>query len=147
MRKALIALTTLLAIGLGTAVVAQAQSPQPVDATLTLKEGSVAAGIGFSWGSGTLSYKGQDYPVSVEGLTVGTVGIAEATASGKVYNLKQLKDFDGIYTAAKAGLTVAGGGSVTVMRNQNGVGIDLISTTEGAKITLGDAGVKLKIKQ
>ena len=44
--------------------------------------GSVAAGIGFSWGGGTLTYRGKRYPVSVDGLTVGSVGYSKATASG-----------------------------------------------------------------
>jgi len=40
------------------------------DAILQLSGGSIAAGIGFSWGSGTLTYKGKDYPVSVNGLSL-----------------------------------------------------------------------------
>jgi hypothetical protein len=35
------------------------------NATLTLSEGSVAAGIGFNWGKGTLSFQGNTYPVTV----------------------------------------------------------------------------------
>src|SRR4029077_4003925 len=38
------------------------------DATLQLGSGAVAAGLGISWGQGTLSYKGKQYPVSVSGL-------------------------------------------------------------------------------
>ncbi len=32
------------------------------DATLRLSGGSFALGIGVNWGSGTLTYKGKDYP-------------------------------------------------------------------------------------
>jgi hypothetical protein len=42
-------------------------SHEKPDATLSLTEGSVAVGIGFSWGKGTLSYKGKTFPVNVEG--------------------------------------------------------------------------------
>ena len=143
MKKTLIALTTVLTLALVTSAV---RAEQP-DATLELHEGSVAAGIGFSWGSGTLTYQGKTYPVSVEGLSVGSVGIASATASGKVYGLKSLNDFNGNYTAVSAGLTAAGGGSVAVLRNQNGVAIELVSTTQGVKVTLATSGVKLQIKQ
>jgi hypothetical protein len=146
MKKVLIALTTALTLALAVCAARAGEEKQP-DATIELKEGSVAAGIGFSWGSGTLTYKGKTYPVSVEGLSVGSVGIAQATASGKVYGLKDIKDFDGNYTAATAGLTAAGGGSATVMKNQNGVSIELVSTTQGVKVTLAASGVKLKIKQ
>ena len=60
--------------------------------------------------------------------------------------MKELKDFDGTHTAVGAGLTAAGGGAIATMRNQNGVTINLVSTTQGVKITLGAAGVSMKIK-
>jgi hypothetical protein len=125
---------------------AQAKAKAP-DATLQLREGSVAAGIGFSWGGGTLTFRGKRYPVKVDGLSVGSVGISRATASGSVYNLKSLNDFNGTYTAVGAGAAVAGGGSVSTMQNQNGVRINLRATTQGVKFTLGAAGVNLQIQQ
>ena len=146
MHKLILALTTALALGLATITAAPASdAPQP-DATLALTEGSVAAGIGFSWGGGTLTYQGKTYPVSIDGLTVGSLGIAEAKATGKVFGLKNLSDFDGVYTAAKLGATVGGGGDLTTMKNGRGVTIELNATTEGVKFTAGPGGVKLKIK-
>ena len=44
------------------------------DATLRLSGGSFALGIGVNWGSGTLTYRGKNYPVKVKGLSVGRVG-------------------------------------------------------------------------
>jgi hypothetical protein len=120
---------------------------KPPDATLQLREGSVAAGLGFSWGGGTLTFHGKRYPVSVEGLSVGSVGISRATAAGNVFNLKKLEDFNGNYTGVGAGATVAGGGSISTMQNQNGVRITLRATSRGVKFTLGGSGVKLQIKQ
>lgn len=117
------------------------------DATIRLTSGSVAAGIGWSWGSGVLTYKGKEYPISVKGLSLGKVGITKATASGEVFHLKTLKDFDGNYTAAGAGITLAGGRSAVTMKNQNGVRVRVISTNKGADITLGGGGVELKIKK
>jgi len=141
----------LLTLAMATALVfsvsaAHAASKPAPDATVKLKEGSIAAGIGFSWGSGTLHYKGKTYPLSVTGLSVGSVGIDKATASGKVFGLKDIKNFDGIYTAVDAGATAAGGGSAAVMKNQNGVRIELLSTTQGVSLTLAAEGVSLKIK-
>jgi hypothetical protein len=78
---------------------AVAQDKQP-DATVELTQGQVAVGIGWSWGEGVLTYKGQKYPVTVQGLSVIDVGITKATAFGKVYGLKNLEDFNGNYTAA-----------------------------------------------
>ncbi len=123
---------------------AAAQAKKP-DATLTLSEGTVAAGIGFKWGKGTLTYKGKRHPVKVEGLSVGEVGVTRATAVGDVFNLKKLEAFDGNYAAAGAGATIAGGADVTAMKNQNGVVIEMKSTTQGASLTLAAEGLKLSV--
>jgi hypothetical protein len=117
------------------------------DATVELSEGSVAAGIGFTWGKGTLTYQGKKYPVKVEGLSVGEVGITRATARGQVYDLKKLADFSGNYTAGGVGATVGGGGGATVMRNQNGVVIEMVSTTQGANLKIAASGLKLTVQQ
>jgi len=138
------ALMAVAALGLALSV---AQAEETPDATLKLSGGSVAAGIGFSWGGGTLTYKGKDYPVSVKGLSVGDVGATKIEASGSVYNLKKLEDFDGNYTAAAAGATVAGGASASTMKNQNGVKINLVSTTQGLKFALAAGGVDMKISE
>jgi len=125
----------------------QAAKEGKPDATLRLSGKSVAAGIVFSWGKGTLTYKGKDYPVSVKGLSLGKVGISGVTASGEVHNLKNLQDFDGNYTAAGAGITLAGGGTAIAMKNQNGVRVVLHATTRGVDLTIGGAGVDMAIKK
>src|SRR5512134_1655705 len=69
MRRAVVALVvtgSLVSLLVG---LAGAQAKKP-DATLTLSEGSVAVGIGFSWGKGTVTYKGKRYSFKVEGLSV-----------------------------------------------------------------------------
>lgn len=142
--KRIMGFITVAVLSLGLSV-AQAQKETP-DATIKLSSGSVAAGIGFSWGSGTLTYQGQTYPIDVKGISVGDVGISKIEATGKVYNLKNLDDFNGNFTAAEAGMTLAGGGVVSVMKNQNGVKVELVATTRGVEFTLGVSGVAMKIK-
>jgi hypothetical protein len=146
MRRAIIALFVVggLVSLLSGHAAAQAKK---ADATLALSEGSVAVGIGFSWGKGTLTYQGKNYPVKVEGLAVGEVGINRATASGNVYDLKKLEDFSGTYTAVGAAGTVGGGAGISTMRNQNGVVIDLKSTTQGASLKLAAEGLRLTLQQ
>ena len=124
-----------------------AQAEDNPDATLKLSGGSVAVGIGYSWASGMLTYEGKEYPVSVKGLSIGDVGITNVEASGSVYHLKSLADFDGNYTAAAAGATIAGGGSALTMKNQNGVSVNLVSTTQGLKFALAVSGVDMKVKK
>ena len=135
----------VVAVGALVAALAGVSSAQAQKATLTLSDGSVAAGIGFSWGKGTLAYAGKTYPVKVEGLSVGEIGISRATARGTVSNLTKLDDFSGNYVAVGAGATAAGGADLAVMRNQNGVVIELQSTTQGASLKLGAEGLRLTL--
>jgi len=132
---------------LGLALTAAEAKSRTPNATLRLTGGSVAAGVGVDWGRGTLTYQGKTYPVAVKGLSVGDVGVTSIEASGKVFNLKKLSDFDGNYTAVGAGLTAAGGAGVAAMKNQNGVTVELVSTTRGVDIALGGAGVDMKINK
>ena len=135
---------TIAALGFALSV---AQAQDTPDATLKLKGGSVAVGIGYSWAAGDLTYKGKTYEVEVNGISVGDVGITSADGSGSVYHLAKLSDFDGNYTAAGTGVTVAGGASASIMKNQNGVEIRLVSTTQGVKFAFGAAGVSMKAKK
>ena len=73
---------TAAVLSLGLAV-AQAQE-ETSDATIKLSSSSVAAGIGFSWGSGTLTYQGKTYPIEVNAISIGDVGITKVEATGKV---------------------------------------------------------------
>ena len=82
----------MVALLCGSAVAQDAKKP---DATVKLSEGTVAVGIGWSWGKGVLTYQGKTYPFKVEGLTVGEVGVTKAEATGDVFNLKKLEDFNG----------------------------------------------------
>ncbi len=122
-----------------------AQEEKP-DATLKLSKGQVAVGIGWSWGEGVLTFKGKRYPFKVDGLSVVDVGITKATAVGKVYHLNKLSDFNGTYTAAAAEATIGGGAGASTMKNQNGVVINLVSTTQGVNFKLAGEGSKFTLK-
>lgn len=137
----------LLVIGGMTGLTGAATKQAQPDATLRLKGGSFAAGIGFSWGSGTLTYKGKDYPISVNGVSLGKVGITGSSATGEVYNLKRLQDFNGHYNAGGAGMTIAGGRNAVAMSNQNGVKVLLASTSRGVDVTLAGGGVDMRLKK
>ncbi len=136
-------LVLVIALSLFGSVFAQEEKP---DATLKLSKGQVAVGIGWSWGDGVLTFKGKNYPFKVGGLSVVDVGITKANAVGKVYHLKKLSDFNGTYTGAAAEGTVGGGAGVSTMKNQNGVVIDLQSTTQGVNFKLAGEGVKFTLK-
>jgi len=71
--------------------------------------------------------------------------VTRVTGSGTVRNLSKLTDFSGNYVSISAGATVAGGGSVTSLRNQNGVVIEGISTAQGVRLTLAPGGVSITL--
>jgi outer membrane immunogenic protein len=133
-----IASLSLMASGLA----AQAQPP---DATLRVHTVSIAAGAGYSWGGGIVTYQGHEYPCRIDGLAVGAVGISSVDAIGTVYHLTHIEDFSGDDLAVSAGALLAGGGDVATMRNQHGVVIALIGTSQGAKIMLAVQGVKIAL--
>ena len=120
------------------------------DATLRLSGGSFALGIGFRWGSGTLSYKGKDYPVKVNGLSVGKVGMTSVSAHGEVFNLKHLQDFNGHYNVGAAGtrgVTLGSGKAGTLMTNQAGVIVRLSTTQKGVDVNATGGGVDMQIQR
>src|ERR1700741_3818265 len=65
------------------------------DATVSLKGGSVAAGIGYTWGHGELVYKDIPHRFTIKGVSIVDVGATEYTAAGHVYHLNKLEDFAG----------------------------------------------------
>ena len=117
------------------------------DGTIELSGGKVAAGVGYSWGSGTLFFHGKRYPLNVSGVSLGSAGVNEYTASGTVTGLTTPQDINGIFTAAGAGLTLGGGAGITEMENNNGVTIDLNSTSEGLSATVAVKGVQISLAE
>ncbi len=142
-----IVLTAALAVvALGWTAAAAGADKKP-DATVKLSEGSVAAGIGWSWGHGTLNYQGKSYKFKIEGLTVGEVGMTKAEATGNIYDLKSLEDFNGVYAAAGAGATVQEGKGATALINTKKVQMILTSTTKGASLKVAAEGLKVTLEK
>ena len=126
-----------------TAISGEARKPS---GRVTVESKSIAVGIGVSWGDGKLTFKGKDYPFTVNGLSVVDFGISRASAVGDVYNLTDVSKFAGTYAAAEAGFTLAGGVGGITMRNSEGVIMNLRSTSRGASLTLGPAGLTIRMK-
>jgi hypothetical protein len=126
-----------------TAISGEARKPS---GRVTMESKSVAAGIGVSWGDGKLTFKGKEYPFTIDGLSVVDWGISRVSAVGDVYNLTDVSKFPGTFLAAEAGFTLAGGAGGITMRNAEGVIINLRSTSRGASLTLGPAGLRITMK-
>jgi hypothetical protein len=157
MRKLILTLVAAVFV-CSVAVVAEGASsgPSPVaegaipSGYLWLSGGSVAVGIGYSWGHGTLydSKDQKEYKFKISGVSIADVGAAGITAEGEVYNLTSAADLGGSYSAVTAGVTVIEGGSLAYLKNdKNGVVIKLHSQTGGLRFNLSANGMRITLQQ
>jgi hypothetical protein len=124
-----------------------ARDDKTPDATIRISEGSVAVGIGWTWGRGDVNYKGKTYHFKIEGLSVAEVGVTKAEATGSVYNLKSVDDLNGVFAAAGTEGTAGKGAGVSSLRNDKGVVINLKSETKGANIKIAASGLKVTLEK
>ena len=139
--KFILVLIVLMACGLAAEYPAIAQDVP--SGTIQLSGGSVAAGIGYTWGKGTLFFEGKRYPFAVDGLSILHVGASGYSATGTVYHLTKPSDLGGVYAAVSAGVAIAGGASAVAMKNSRGVVIQMTSTHAGLNFSLGPKGVTI----
>lgn len=118
-------------------------------AYMWLSGGSLAVGIGYTWGHGTLYFSKdqKQYKFKLSGVSIADVGGAGITAEGEVYNLSKPSDLSGSYSAVTAGVTVIEGGSVAYLKNGNGVVIKLHSQTGGLRFNLSANGMDITLQQ
>lgn len=126
--------------------VAPYAKPYPMgQVTMTLT--TVAAGIGYEWGKGTLTYKGKQYTFKVKGLQLVGVGIKKATVTGEVYNLFDVGQFPGPYAAVKAGAAVIGGKEGLIVQNHQGVRLRLVAEQKGLSLNVGPEGFTIEMER
>src|SRR5271156_4499735 len=131
-----------------------ASSPSPdvagsiPSAYVWLSGGSVAVGIGYTWGHGKLDYSKdqKQYKFKLSGVSIADVGGAGITAEGEVYNLTSPADLSGDYKAVTAGVTIIEGGSVAYLKNDKGVVIKLHSQTGGLRFNLSANGMRITVE-
>jgi hypothetical protein len=145
---------SLLVVVITSGVAAAADSPSPVaegsipSAYVWLSGGSVAVGIGYTWGHGTLYFSKdqKQYKFKLSGVSIADVGGAGINAEGEVYNLTTPSDLTGNYSAVTAGVTIIEGGSVAYLKNEKGVVIKLHSQTGGLRFNLSANGMHLTLQ-
>jgi hypothetical protein len=115
-------------------------------ATMDYDITSVKLIAGASWGTGNLHYQGKVYPLKVKSGTAGGIGYQSVKGTGKVYDLKKLEDFAGIYTGGTAGATIGNKGAGTsTLENGNGVVIEATATdSSGAQLSLSVGGIQVE---
>ena len=103
--------------------------------------------VGGSGGTGTVTFKGKQYPLSIGGISLGaTIGASKADLVGEVYGLKSLSDLEGVYTAGQASAALVGGGKIAELRNANGVTLKVKGEQVGVELALDLSGMQLSLK-
>jgi len=110
---------------------------------------SVKLIAGASWGTGNLHYQGKVYPLKVKAGSAGGIGYRSMKGIGKVYELKKLEDFPGIYTGGTAGATVGNkGGGESTIENGKGVVIKATATdSSGVQLALAVGGIEIEFAE
>ena len=141
--KAIVAM--MVWIGLGLVAVPSAAPQHVASGTIELSGGSLAAGVGYTWGSGTLIFQGKEYPLTVHGISMMHVSMSNYIASGTVYNLTKPSDINGLYKTVS--VEPAGSASTAfAIKNSSGVLIEMTSTQPGLNFNLGPHGLALALR-
>lgn len=102
--------------------------------------------IGVGGGSGELTFRGRRYPLSLGGLSAGTIGVSGAELVGRASNLRTAADIAGTYTAVAASVALAGGVKATTLRNANGVVLQLQGRQVGLEASLSLSGLTIAMR-
>jgi hypothetical protein len=114
----------------------------------TVRLNFVKAGfvIGGAAGSGTLTYRGRTYRLSIGGLSYGfTFGGSQTYLHGRVSNIFHPTDIEGVFGAAGAGGTVIRGPQAIVLVNQKGAVLELSGVQTGLMVNLDLSGMGLSL--
>jgi hypothetical protein len=122
------------------------QMAQTPSGTVSIKSKSIALGIGVSWGDGTLTFQGRNYPFAISELSLLDLGVSGVSGTGKIYNLNNLSDFSGNYVATQATFSVGGGTGELTMINAKGAVMTLSSQESGTQLTVGPSGINVKLR-
>ena len=139
-RSILISAAAFAGLGLSTSAEAATGSVR-----LKIVSGGFIVGVGG--GSGVLIFRGVRYPLSVGGVSLGaTIGVSGTELVGEAFHLHDPRDIEGTYSAASAGLAVAGGAGVVQLSNSRGVLLRLSGRQVGFKLSLAVSGLTISLK-
>ncbi|HEY6258874.1 MAG TPA: hypothetical protein VIY51_24120 [Xanthobacteraceae bacterium] len=103
--------------------------------------------IGASGGSGTLTFHGQHYPLSIGGISAGFVfGASETFFHGSVTNIRSPYDVSGVYGAAGAGAAIGAGAQAIVLTNEKGAVLTLTGMQVGLQVNADLSGLSISVR-
>ncbi len=140
-RAAVVALTAVSAVALTSSAYADS-------GRISFKVVKAGFVIGGSGGSGTLTFRGKRYPVSIGGISYGfTFGASETRFHGTVSNIRRASDVAGVYAQAGAGAALGrAGAQAIVLTNQNGAVLTLTGNQRGAIVSADLSGLALSVR-
>jgi len=113
--------------------------------TVTIEQVQIAFIGSGNLGGGRLQFNGRTYNFTVGGLGIGGFGVSKMTATGAVYNLKDVNDFPGTYGQARYGAVVGTKSTGSLwLQNTRGVVLELKAAREGLALSLGADAVYIK---
>ena len=140
LRAALVALTALISFSFVSAAYADSGRIH----IRIVKAGFI---IGGSGGSGTLTFHGRKYPLSIGGISYGfTFGASETNFYGTVTNIRRPSDVAGVYGQAGAGAAVGRGAQGVVLTNQNGAVLTLSGRQSGLIVSADLSGLAVSMR-
>ncbi len=117
------------------------------DARIEFKVFKVGLIVGVGGGSGTLYYRGNAYPLSIGGVSLGAqIGVTVTNLQGTVHNLNNVADIAGTYGAGSAGAAVIVGPAVAQLSNGKGVLLKVSGGQVGLAVSLNLAGLTIGLK-
>jgi hypothetical protein len=104
--------------------------------------------IGVGGGEGVLFFRGQRYPFTVSGMSVGfTIGASTSQFQGHALHLRTASDIQGSYSViGGGGALAAGAGGVSLRNNQTGVVLQLAGGRVGVEVSAAVGGVTIALK-
>ena len=99
--------------------------------------------VGTSGGQGVLVFQGKEYPLQLDGISAGMIGVSRTDLAGTASNLRTAADIAGSYTAVGAGAAWRGGGRTVRLRSDKGVILKMrgsafgyAASTEVSRVTI-----------
>lgn len=142
----------LIVLGTDVTTFAVAEEKKP-SATIEIQLVEMSSQAGGQKDGGNLQFQGGTYPFKIRGLGVGgavatMLGVSSLDAQGKVYDLKDVKDFPGTYLEARTEwVTGEKGADKLWIKNQKGVVISIEGEKKGLYLSSGSDGVVITMGQ
>jgi hypothetical protein len=126
---------------------AAAEMNGPPSATLEVASEQMRLIMGGTAGKGTLHFKGTDYAFTYKSASagVGAKMVQEVSATGEVFNLTQIEDFEGEYAAMSKAAMAGESEMEATYKNSKGVVVHLKGTVKGAGLSLGGGIATIKL--